>query len=331
MAKPKDVAAASKPTESRIKAVLSAVDEARRREDAKLARARGATRARIQSQAEKLLNPYWKKTGLDVASFKKLQAQAQADMRRAAEDQKSDAIKRSSAIGERLRYGVESWTRTIERFRLPNPALVSGFVPVFAEVTTPFIIWPTNGLELEDSHIEPRNNWAKITGQSTASSGNENLRFIFVWDNPNDTFAAVNVASFLSLNGSCEASADGGTAGIFPGGTSHLQLQAFLNVWQWWEQPPIQAFPEATQRRDVLNLSADGGGWFGSVGDIEVRPVSGNFDVTYNLFVLPPHGVAVFEVTLLVSYQNDDGRIALDFSSGGFEVRCPEVAIAILT
>jgi hypothetical protein len=43
-----------------------------------------------------------------------------------------------------------------------------------------------------------------------------------------------NVASFLALNGSCEAGADGGTAGIFPGDTSSLQLQAFLNVWQWW-------------------------------------------------------------------------------------------------
>jgi hypothetical protein len=330
MPKSKDVAP-SKPTESRIKTVLSAADEARRREDARLAKDRRAVRERIQSQTEKLLTPYWKKTGLDVAAFKKNQAQAQIEMRRAAENQKADAIKQSSALKDRLRHGVQSWGKTIERFRLPNPALVSEFVPGYVEILTPFIIWPTNGLELIDSHIEPRNNWAKITGQSTASSGAENLRFIFVWDNPNDRFTAVNVASFLALNGSCEASADGGTAGIFPGGTSNLQLTAFLNVWQWWEQPPIQAFPEITQRREVLNLSADGGGWFGSVGDIEVRGVSGNFDVSYSLFVLPPNGVAVFEVTLLVSYQNDDGRIALDFSSGGFEIMCPEVAIAILT
>jgi hypothetical protein len=330
MAKSKDVAS-SKPTESGIKAALSAVDEARRREDARLARGRAAAHARIRSQTEKLLTPYWKKTGLDVAAFKKLQAQAQTEMRRLAKDQKADAIKHSPAVRDRVRYGVHSWRNTIERFLLPNAALVSQFLPGFVEIKTPFIIWPTNGLELIDSHIEPGNNWAKITGESTASSGNENLRFIFVWDNPVDRFAAVNVASFLALNGSCEAGADGGTAGIFPGGTSSLQLQAFLNVWQWWEQPPTQAFPEVTQRRDVLNLSADGGGWFGSVGAIEVRSVSGNFDVSYSLFVLPPNGVAVFEVTLLVSYQNDDGRIALDFSSGAFEVMCPEVAIAILT
>ena len=160
-------------------------------------------RTRIQSQAEKLLTRYWKKTGLDVAAFKKIQAQAQTEMRRLVEDQKADAIKHSSALRDRLRYGVESWRKTIERVRLPNPVLVSNFLPGFVEIKTPFIIWPTHGLEMDDSHVEPGNNWAKITGESTASSGNENLRFIFVWENPNDRFAAVNVASFLALNGSC--------------------------------------------------------------------------------------------------------------------------------
>lgn len=320
-----------KVTESQIKTALSAVDEARRREDANLRRARLAERARVQSKAEKLLTPYWRKTGLDVAAFEKIRAQAKIEMRRLAEQQKADAIKQSSSVRDRLRYGVDSWRKTIERFRVPNATLVSQFVPGFVVIETPFIIWPTHGLEMDDSHIEPGNNWAKVKGQSQKSSGQENLRFIFVWENPNDRFAAVNVASFLRLNGSCEASADGGTAGIFPGGTSNLYLKAFLNVWEWWNQPPTNPVFRATQRREVLNLSADGGGWFGSVGAIEVRSVNGNFDLSYDLFVLPPNGVAVFEVTLLVDYENDDGRIQLDFSSGSFEVMCPLVAVAILT
>jgi hypothetical protein len=330
MPKSKEVTAATL-SESKIKAALSAADEARRREGADLPRAPRAERARIEKAAEKLLAPYWKKTGLDVAAFKKIRTQTQTEMRRLAAEQHADAIKHSSAVKDRLAHGVESWRQTVERFRLPDPALVSPFLPGFVVIETPFIIWPTHGLQLDDSHIEPGHNRAKVKGQSTKSSGSENLRFIYVWENPNDRFAAINVASFLALNGSCEASADGGTAGIFPGGTSNLQLKAFLNVWEWWNQPPTNPLRQATQTRDVLNLSADGGGWFGSVGAIEVRSVSGNFDVSYSLFVLPPHGVAVFEVTLLVTYANDDGRIQLDFSSGGFEIVCPEVAIAVLT
>jgi hypothetical protein len=34
---------------------------------------------------------------------------------------------------------------------------------------------------------------------------------------------------------------------------------------------------------------------------------------------------------LLVSYDNDDGEIAVDFASDSFEVMCPLVAVAVLT
>jgi hypothetical protein len=323
--------ATSRVTAPQIKAVLSAADEARRRTDADSLQAGAAERARLRTATEKLLTPYWKKTGLDVAAFEKNRAQADTAMRRRAEQQKAAAIKESSTVRDGLRAGLESWHTTLERFRATDATLVSPFVPGFVLLETPFIIWPTLGLVMEDSHVEPRNNWAKITGRSERSSGTENLRFIFVWDNPHDRFTAINVASFLRLNGSCGASADGGTAGIFPGGTSHLHLKAFLNVWEWWNQPPTNPVQLATQTRAALDMSADGGGWFSAVGDIEVKSVNGNFDVGYDLFVLPPNGVAVFEVTLLVSYENDGGLIQVDFSSGSFDVMCPELAIAVLT
>lgn len=317
-------------TESQIKSALSAVDK-RRAADHSLVRATRAERVRIRRGAEKLLTPYWRKTGLDVQAFETTRAKAQAELRRLADQQLATVREQSAAVGDGLRDSAASWRAAIDRLTLPDPSLVTPFVPGYIVIDKPFIIWPTHGLELLDSHIEPGNNWAKVSGQSSKNSGDENLRFIFVFDNPNDRYTAVNVASYLRVNGSCEASADGGTAGIFPGGTSHLHLKAFLNVWEWWNQPPTRPVGQATQTRDILNLSADGGGYFESVGDIEVQAVNGNFDVTYELFVLPPNGVAVFEVTLLVSYDNDDGRIAVDFASDSFEIMCPLVAVAILT
>jgi hypothetical protein len=317
-------------TESQIKAALSALDK-RRAADHKLAQGARAERARVRRTAQKVLTPYWRKTGLEVAAFETARANAQVERRRLVDQQLAAVRKQSVSVAKMLRDGARSWHETVDRLRLPDVSLTSPFVPGYIVIDKPFIIWPTNGLELEDSHIEPGNNWAKISGQSSKGSGEENLRFIFVFENPNDSFTAVNIASYLRLNGSCRASADGGTAGIFPGGSSHLHLKAFLNVWEWWNQPPTRPVGEATQTRDVLNLSADGGGYFESVGDIEVQAVSGNFDVTYQLFVLPPNGVGVFEVTLLVSYDNDDGEIAVYFASDSFEVMCPLVAVAVLT
>jgi hypothetical protein len=80
------------------------------------------------------------------------------------------------------------------------------------------MIVPSSNLEMDGSNMESLNNWAKVRGQ-WSSNDNENLRFIFMWSNPNDTEVVINVASYLALNGACEVIANGGAAGIFPGAT----------------------------------------------------------------------------------------------------------------
>jgi hypothetical protein len=321
-----------KVSESQIKAMLSASDKVNRAAGAKMARATVAQHARVQSAAKRLLVPYWKKSGLDIKGFENIQVKAQTEMRRSVKGRKVAAVKNSSSVRERLRGAAANWLQSVNRLRGPNANLSSPFIPEYQVLETPFLIWPTHGLELDDSQIAPGNNWAKIKmPQTGASSGNENLRFIFVWQNPKDSYAAINIASLLALNGTCELTADSGFAGIVPGGTSSLTLDAYLKVWEWWNQPPTVPILEPTQQNEALNVSANGGGWFSSVGAIEVWNVQGDYAVSYDQFLLPPNGVTVIEVTLLVSYSNESGTAELDFSSGGFEVFCPEIAIATLT
>jgi hypothetical protein len=60
-------------TEAEIKAALSAIEAARRHQDTQLPKAMHAASAQIRSEAEKLLVPYLKNTGLDTTAFKALQ------------------------------------------------------------------------------------------------------------------------------------------------------------------------------------------------------------------------------------------------------------------
>jgi hypothetical protein len=316
-------------TESEIKEALVAVDNARLRENEHLLQAKRGERARIRSATEKLLIPYWKQTGLDVEAFRQIQEQEQTEMRRLADLEKEQTIRSSTAVTARLRQSENSWRKTVNSFPMAGGKLAANFVPpVFDVIDTPSMILQTSGLELVESHIEPQNNWAKVKGE-WPPGGNENLRFVFSWTNPRDLYSLVNVGSYLALNGSYRVTADGGHFGIFPGDTSTLHLYGVLDILQFWNQPATEAFSPQTE---ILNVKAYGGGWFESVGAIVERSVSGSFgDIRFNMLLVPPNGAATFAVTFKADSSGDDGSIEIDFSSGGFEVRCPLVAIAFLS
>ncbi|HSR33674.1 MAG TPA: hypothetical protein VLY63_24165, partial [Anaerolineae bacterium] len=176
-------------TERQIKAAISARDK-EAHADAKLRTAMAARIKASRRQGEKALAAHLKKTGFDFKAYDRIRAQQQAGMHRILKEAQKAAIKQSRSRNKELAYGVENWRKNIERFR--DGALVSRFVPAFEVVDTPFLIWPTTELELEDSHIEPWNNTAKVRGLWPGTR-QENLRFIFVWENPSDKFVLVNV------------------------------------------------------------------------------------------------------------------------------------------
>ena len=317
-----------KPTEAQIKAAISA----REKQDRPEPRVRHALRARMQArrrQGEKAITAYLRKAGFDFEAYQIIREQQRAGLHRLLREAETAAIKRSSSQRKNLAYGVQNWRKNIERFR--DGTLVSPFVPAFEVVDTPFLIWPTNDLELDDSQVQPWNNTAKVHAQWRRESGSENLRFIFVWQSPIDKFVVVNVESNLAVNGACDVFAEGG---FFAGSLNALWVQTTLNVWEWWNQPPTLLSPQATQTQKVLAIAESGGGFLSDLGggSIDSANASGIFDVRRTLFSIPPNGVAVFEVTLEFFYDNTGGGMTqVNFASGAFEVKCPAVVIAVLS
>jgi hypothetical protein len=318
----------AKLTEAEIAAALSALEAARHHDERPFRKATHAAQVQFRSEAEKVIVPYLKKTGLDTGALQVAQKRAQTEMRRLAHEQRQKVVGNSASVAARLRSAEKSW-RDAKSFRYSNPKLAANFVPpVLDAVETASMIVPSSGLEIDDFAMEPVNNWAKIKGHWTGNAS-ENLRFIFMWSNPNDRDTVINAASYLSVNGSCNLDADGGALGIFPGGTSGLGLTAFMDIWELWNQPPSAV---QTETLVIFSKTVTGGGWFGSVGAVETFDVNeSTADLVYYQLVLPPNGAVAFEVNLQVGPEIDGGSVEIDFSSGSFEVKCPLVEIGILS
>jgi hypothetical protein len=182
-------------------------------------------------------------------------------------------------------------------------------------------------------HYELSNSWAKFKLDSEKDFHNipERLSFYFLWENPSDRQAVINVDTNLMLNGFCSATADYGYY-PFNWNNTMLLISAELSLWDHWNQPDIHPYIVEHQ---VLFLDAEGG--FLET-DYDARYVIGNYNLHYNLFVVPPRAVAIFVVSLSINpsissnlvIDQGDGNIHVDFESGDFEVMCPGVLIAIM-
>ena len=48
------------------------------------------------------------------------------------------------------------------------------------------------------------------------------------------------------------------------------------------------------------------------------------------MFAVPPGNVVVFEVALLVDWENDDGDVEADFESSNFQIACRVVVFSLV-
>jgi hypothetical protein len=287
-----------------------------------------------QRAVEQLFTSFLIKTGFEIDKFNQILAKNQTELRSIFEKQKADAVEQSTSVRDKFRYGIDSRRKTIEHLK----TLAAPSFPFFVALDSPFLILPTNGLNLTASQIEPRNSWAKfimdVDEPTPAIDGyhypiSEELSFYFLWENPSDKFAVLNVDGYLVSNGHCTAHIDGG---FFAGDrSSSISIDQHLSLLEWWNQPPTQPLQQTDQSLNILNLYASAMDMFDS-GETKSANVFRGCDLRFNLFLVPPNKVVVFEVTSSISYNlTDDGYIQVDFDSGDFEVMCPEVLLAILT
>jgi hypothetical protein len=271
---------------------------------------------------EQLFAEFFRKAGFDVEELAALQKQHSTELRRILDQEKADAIKRASRAKDTVHSSIKSQTQALQAIAASN-----AFFPFPSfNLEKPFLIWATpHSKIISDSTVEPFNSSAKIRIDSTASSGLDKLSFYFIWDNPSDFFTVINANTFLSATGHLHATATGGLSGIDPTSRySYLGASANFALWSWWLQPPTST-PYVTQQFASLAVSASF--WDKSVA----ASISDGFLLSQNLFIVPPHGVVIFEVTLAVGYSNGHGHIIADFESGDFKVVCPVVVVSVLT
>ncbi len=254
--------------------------------------------------------------------------------------------------------GVAQLAESIAARRHALSLLAQPFTSTYVTLDEPFLIWelPHPNLDIfRDSAIEPYGSWVKILLETTQSPGGQqetDFRFYFLWENPSDYYAVVNVSSSLALNGQAVA---WGSPGRLSGNTASLYVNAYLTVMRWsgWgddpatgvslDQTQYPVYDYADANVSVVDFDAYGGDWFDDPqpGSKVFDPQS-PYDVSARLVAIPGRAVTLFEVGLNVSWWfhygvdtvDDDGQsITLDlgYDPLGYMAKCPMVELELLT
>jgi hypothetical protein len=322
--------------EAAIKAALSSARDLStlkqaRRSEAGIAANAGELRAiaRSHAQAGRVLVGSWlERTGFPIDRFEDARTRNRTDLEHAVQRAKAQAVKRSASALATARAAVDAQRKAAADVDIgANPANAAA-IPFRIWLDRPFLIWPTLGLEFMDWHYEPWRSFGKVTGRYENGSYEE-LSFYFLWENPSDTWAVIDVQTWLMAHGHLFVGADGG----FFAGNRYASILASGNlyVWQWWTQPPTQLPLGPGQKQDYAYISAYGGDMF-DVGEVEALDVFRTVILEGNLFLVPPHEAVVIEVALAINASiGDDSLATVDFASGDFQVACPFVMVGLLT
>jgi hypothetical protein len=138
----------------------------------------------------------------------------------------------------------------------------------------------------------------------------------------------VTINGFLILNGFCTAFSPGG----YMDGTrsATVQLDANLEIFEWWKQPATTPLTQEAQTRTMLRLEVDSSGWFDD-DQSEYALIYRGTGLGYDQLTVPPRSVLAIKVALSVFYHLGEGKVAVDFASGEFDVGCPFVQLAVRT
>jgi hypothetical protein len=309
-------------------ALARGLSEARdaRRKEAMLNRADPSHRPQIQANQRalgSLVASYLTKTGFEVDKFEAISQQHQAELRLFLEEQQAEAVKNSAQVTATLRRSVDGLFEAFHQLA-ERPREI---------VDRPVLIWWTDGITAE-SQVEPGHSLAKFAFEVTdVDNRNEELSFCFyfVWQNPSDQFAVINVDSALVLNGVLHAFSNGDSIFSPQYSVSYLELSANLYLYELpisFSDPPE---PKAADKKQVVYLFSHPEGIIIGIGGIDSKHVREIPQVHVGPFLVAPHVTMMFEVTVSMEFAAFNGRVSVDFEKGDFQVMCPGVAITILS
>ncbi len=260
------------------------------------------------------------KAGVDLERFEQARVAHDAALLRAGDEALAAAVKQSAGETRRLQSVIESRRKMLEAVTAIDPTVPN---PKRVLINTPFLIWPTLGVFFDSSEIKPAGSWAKFRVDSSGD-GVDEMSFYFLWDNPTDKFAVINVNGYLVLSGHVRVHSGGGF--FADNRHSSVVLNANLHYLEWWNQPPTQQVAS----QEALSVSTSSGSMF-SDGSSDSASIFRGYDLSHTAKIVPPHGVVVLELGVGIRYGNHDGTVAVDFASGDFQAIAPAVLITILT
>jgi hypothetical protein len=284
--------------------------------------ARDAGLIRAERAAESFMTEFLGRGGFDQKTYRTLRKQHEAALDRVMSRLDAKAVSRSTRDGRAVHGRIKSQVDALKQFTASKP-----FFPFpFVTLDRPFLIWATPRSNIiSDSQIEAFNSWAKFRVESSDSSGTHKVSFWYLWDNPSEFYAAINATTFMGATGRLRAYVSGGASGISPTSRySNVFCGANFAVWSWWRQPPVST-PYTTQ--SLASVHEYASFW----DKAEAVPVAAGANLNQTMYLVPPQGTVVFEVTLQISYNNGYGRALADFESGDYRVSSPVVVISLLT
>lgn len=302
--------------ESRLKAAVRAVQERKRPDQARVSNY--AQIVRLEHDLGNRLEPLFVDAGLDVKKIQQIRTEHHTELRRILEAQKADTAKEIAARAHIVQRAIENKKKALEL--LANKAYLTTPITISTPIT---IISRPTGI-VSDSHIEPFNNWARLSQTVRTEdplSGESKLSFLFAWQNPSNFLAVINCNSDLILNGIAQAHA-------WPPGFSqnrvHLNLFAQLNVFLGETE---------IDRSNFINTLFAYSSWIFGEHDLDqMNFISADFKPSSEFILVEADQTVVFEVTFDATYTIDTGDIVLDFDgSPVYKIMCPALNIDLLT
>jgi len=250
-------------------------------------------------------------------------AQRKAMMARLGEQRRSQEARHGAATAARVADAIASE-------RLAAGLLAKPQTSTFVVLDTPLLIWQlpcpddslfhlpwpddidpnpkvTPDITFKDWHIEPFNSWFKVYAQGDSGPYITKYVTYYMWENPSDSYALVNVTSGMTLTGSANV---WGSPGKLAGNTADLRVEARLTPIRWtgWTDPATgegltqSPYPTIASKQ-LISLEAYGGSWFS-----DATPRSESFNLmernilSVPLIPIPGRAVTMFEVGLHVFY-----------------------------
>jgi hypothetical protein len=132
----------------------------------------------------------------------------------------------------------------------------------------------------------------------------------------------------LGLAGFCSVESDGGFLVI--GNDADLSVDASLQIHELWNDPPTSPVPQSPQSQNALHIECD---TLGVLQDAHTaaQGFAKSFELRYSQLVIPPKGIAMFEVACELRFAlTGDSQASSWFRDDGRKLVCPWVTITVL-